>query len=55
MENNMSNFMFTDGAAPISDGLRRFLLRSRTDMSYTQQKKHRFTINETEIVQFVIK
>jgi hypothetical protein len=39
MENNMSNFMFAVGAAPISDGLGRFLLRSRTDMIYTPQKK----------------
>jgi hypothetical protein len=37
MENNMSNFMFTDRAAPISDGLGRFLLRARTGMIYTPQ------------------
>jgi hypothetical protein len=35
----MSNFMFADGAAPISDCLDIFLLRSRTGMIYISQRK----------------
>jgi hypothetical protein len=39
MENNMPNFMFADGAAHISDGLGRFLLRARTRLIDTPQRK----------------
>jgi hypothetical protein len=35
MENNISNFMFADGAAQISDVLGRFLLNTRIGMIYT--------------------
>jgi hypothetical protein len=38
--NNLSNFMFTNEEAQVSDGLDRFLLRVRTGMIYTPQKKH---------------
>jgi hypothetical protein len=37
MENNMSNFMFADGVAPIYDDLGRFLLRARTGIIYAPQ------------------
>jgi hypothetical protein len=35
----MSNFMFSDGAAPMEDGLARFLIKARTNLIYTPVKK----------------
>jgi hypothetical protein len=38
-ENNMSNFMLTDGIAPISDGQGKILLRARYGLICTLQRK----------------
>jgi hypothetical protein len=37
--NNMSNFMFADGAAPMADGLARFLIKARINLIYPSVKK----------------
>jgi hypothetical protein len=59
MGNNMLNFIFVDGAAPISDGLERFLLRTRAEiidirqrkiLIYIQQYKKNQTCNKLIIV-----